>query len=510
MLARAQAWLGRTLLHAGTRLVPPRPRSQVRALATYDGATQTRRARGWNAPTVGPNTGALYSLRTLRDRSRAAVRNDGYSKAAIDRLVSNIVGTGILPQSKAPDEAFKERLHQLWLDWTDEADADGRVDLYGLQALAVRGWLEAGEMFVRLRRRRPEDGLTVPLQLQLLEPELIPHEHNAKNGGNTIRAGIELSPIGERVAYWAWQQRPGDPDLMETGTRVRIPADQVVHLYEPIRAGQLRGLPQLTQALLKLHDLDKYDDATLLRQQISNMFVGFLKRPGLAEQADVDPLTGQAITREGDEAIVGLEPGLFQELAPGEDVTWSDPPDATGYADFMRAQLMAAAVAADVPYEILTGDLREINDRTVRVILQEFRRRVEQRQHHVVAFTLNRPIWLAFLERAILSGALPVPRAYWDDPTPWQRVEWIPPAWPYLHPVQDVEQEIRMVRAGFKSRAQVVKQRGWDVEAIDVEIAADKARADRLGLAFDSDGSRPSSGAAAAVPQDNPDDRRAQ
>lgn len=501
MLGRAKVWLGRKLVSAGTGLAPQGPRTQLRVLASYEGASQTRRARGWNAPTIGPNTGVVYSLRTLRDRSRAAVRNDGYSKSAIDRLVSNIVGTGILPQSKAPEPAFRERLHELWWDWTEVADADGRLDLYGLQALAVRGWLEAGEMFVRLRPRLPEDGLVVPLQLQVLEPELIPHEHNATNGANTIRAGIELSPIGQRVAYWAWQQRPGDPDLMETGTRVRIPADQVIHLYEPVRAGQLRGLPQLTQALLKLHDLDTYDDATLLRQQLANMFVGFLKRPGIAEPGDVDPLTGQAITREDDQAIVGLEPGLFQELAPGEDVIWSDPPDATGYADFMRAQLMAAAVAADVPYEVLTGDLREINDRTVRVILQEFRRRVEQRQHHVVAFTLNRPIWLAFIERAVLSGALEVPAAYWEEPTPWQRVEWIPPAWPYLHPVQDVEHEVRMVRAGFKSRTQVVKERGWDVEAIDQEIAADKARAESLGLQFDSDGGRPD-GRSAASNQD--------
>jgi len=470
------------------------PRTRIVALAPYEGASQTRRARGWQAPTIGPNAGILYSLRTLRDRSRQAVRNDGYSKAGVDRLVSNIVGTGILPQSKAPDPAFRERLHQLWLDWTDQADADGRMDFYGLQALAVRGWLEGGEMFVRLRPRRPEDGLIVPLQLQLLEPELIPHEHNGMNGGNTIRAGIELSPIGQRLAYWAWQQRPGDADMLEGGTRIRIPADQVVHLYEPLRAGQLRGLPHLTQALVKLHDLDKYDDATLLRQQLSNLFVGFLWRPGLEGEAAVNPLTGEAIEREDGDALVGLEPGLFQELAPGEDVSWSDPPDATGYGEFMRAQLMGAAVAADVPYEVLTGDLRSINDRTVRVILQEFRRRIEQRQHHIIAFTLNRPIWVAFLERAALSGALDVPGAYWDDPTPWQRVEWIPPAWPYLHPVQDVEHEIRMVRAGFKSRAQVVKERGWDIEALDAEIAADQARANRLGLAFDSDGSRPSGG----------------
>jgi lambda family phage portal protein len=494
------ARIGRRFPSAGTGLVPYRQRSKVLALATYEGASQTRRARGWNAPTIGPNSGVVYSLRTLRDRSRAAVRNDGFADSGIDSLVSNLVGTGILPQSKAPDPAFRERLHQLWLDWTDLADADGLCDFYGLQALAVRGWLEGGEVFIRLRPRLPQDGLPVPLQVQLLEPELVPHEYNGALGGNWIRAGIEFDPIGRRAAYWAYQQRPDQLDpFAGGGTMVRLPAEGVVHLYEPLRAGQIRGLPQLTRALVKLHDLDVYDDATLLRQQLSNLFVGFLTRNGLEGEAQVDPITGQAIEREGDDALIGLEPGLFQELAAGENVTWSDPPEATGYADFMRAQLMGAAVATGVPYEILTGDLREINDRTVRVILQEFRRRVERRQHHTIAFVLNRPVWLAFIQQAVLSGALAVPSAYWDDPTPWHRAEWIPPAWPYLHPVQDVEHEKMMVRAGFKSRAQVVKERGWDIEAVDAEIAADNARADRLGVQFDSDGRRPASGPSPAA-----------
>lgn len=487
---------GRPIRHVRGAGVAPVIRNQ----ATYEGASQTRRARGWAAPTVGPNTGVLGSLRTLRDRSRSATRNDGYAESGIGSLVSNMVGTGILPQSKAPDPAFRERLHQLWLDWTDQADADGRLDFYGLQALAVRGWLEAGEMFVRLRYRRLEDGLTVPLQVQLLEPELVPHDYDGTNGANRIRAGIELSPIGQRVAYWTLQQRPGDPDLLEGSTRVRIPADQVVHLYGPLRAGQLRGLPQLTRALVKLHDWDKFDDATLLRQQISNLFAGFVTRPGGAEDGDVDPLTGQPITTEGDNAIVGLEPGLMQELNPGEKLEWSDPPDVGNmYLDFVKTQLRAASVAAGVPYEVLTGDLSGINDRTVRVILQEFRRRIEQQQHHIVAFALNRPIWRAFIQRAILAGALAVPAAYWTDPTPWLRVEWVPPAWPYLHPVQDVEHEKAMVRSGFKSRAQVVKERGWDVERVDEEIAADHARERRLGLQFDSDGSRPANGKAPAA-----------
>ena len=42
------------------------------------------------------------------------------------------------------------------------------------------------------------------------------------------------------------------------------------------------------------------------------------------------------------------------------------------------------------------------------------------------------------------------------------------------------------VRSGFKSRAEVVSELGYDVEEIDAEIAADNARAKKMGLDFDT------------------------
>ena len=75
----------------------------------------------------------------------------------------------IKPQSLSDDEGFKTAVQALWRDWVEEADAAGQTDFYGLQALACRAMLEGGECLIRLRPRRPEDGLSVPLQLQLLE-----------------------------------------------------------------------------------------------------------------------------------------------------------------------------------------------------------------------------------------------------------------------------------------------------------------------------------------------------
>ena len=46
-------------------------------------------------------------------------------------------------------------MQQLWLDWTDEADAEGFTDFYGLQRRAAREVFIAGEVFFRFRPRRP-------------------------------------------------------------------------------------------------------------------------------------------------------------------------------------------------------------------------------------------------------------------------------------------------------------------------------------------------------------------
>jgi capsid protein len=88
---------------------------------TYESAAQTRRTRGWNAPTTSPNTALLYSITTLRDRSRSAVRNNGYGKGAIDHLVTNIIGTGIKPMSQAKDPALRRQIQDLFTRWTTRA-----------------------------------------------------------------------------------------------------------------------------------------------------------------------------------------------------------------------------------------------------------------------------------------------------------------------------------------------------------------------------------------------------
>lgn len=484
MLTRLAFLAGRTVARAESLVRGPKND------AVYHGASTGRRSRGWYAPTTSPNAAVLASARTLRDRSRSAVRNDGYAKSMLQKLTTNIVGTDVAVRSQAPDPEFRQRLHELWTRWTGESDADGLLPWSGQLALAVHGWLEGGETFVRLRPRLATDGLAVPLQVQLIEPELCPIDHNGTNGANLIRAGVEFSPIGRRVAYWFYRSRPGELSDVDTSRLVRLSADVIQHLYLPLRAGQLRGLPHLTTALLRLRDVDEGDDATLYRWKLANMFMMFVKRaapkPG---DSEINPTTGLPIERDAaDRPLMPMEPGLVQELDYDETLEFSKPPGpGEQYADFIRQQLMAACVAGDVPYEVVTNDLTKVNDRTVRVILNEFRRRIEQLQYHIIIHQVCRPVWRTFVNRAVLAGAVVAPSAFFADPEPWLAAKYIAQGWPYIHPVQDVQADREAIRAGLKSRTDAVSERGYDVEEVDAEIAADNERADNLGLVLTSD-----------------------
>jgi lambda family phage portal protein len=458
------------------------------SIAIYEAGSQTRRTIGWNAQSVSPNAAVLSTLATLRDRSRTATRNNGFAKGAIDKLVTNIIGTGIKPLSQATDPAIRKAIQALWTKWTDESDADGLLDFYGQQAQAVRGFLEAGDDYIRLRSRLPEDGLSVPMQLQVLEPELCPYTYNLVTSTTRIRAGIEFDGIGRRIAYWFHPSRPGDLFDYDASQLRRVPAESVIHLYDPLRPGQLRGIPHLTQALIKLNELDKFDDATLLRQQLANLFVAFLTKSTAGD--GVNMLTGETIETDGEgKPLVPMAPGLFQELGVGEDVKFSEPPGTSdGYKDFMKQQLLAVSAATGVPYEALTGDMSGVNDRTVRVVFNEFRLRIQMVQHHLIAFQLCRPVWRAWMDAAVLSGALPVSLAdYRSNPDAYLAVTWTPPRTPYIHPVQDVEAQQAAIRAGLTSRSAIVSELGEDAESIDEQQAADNQRADEYRLKYDSD-----------------------
>jgi lambda family phage portal protein len=294
-----------------------------------------------------------------------------------------------------------------------------------------------------------------------------------------VRNGIEFNKLGQREAYYLFREHPGEKLLISNGESVRIPASEVLHIYKPLRPGQIRGEPWLSRVLLKLYELDQYDDAELVRKKTAAMFAGFITR--LDPEAN---MMGEGAPNEQGMALAGLEPGTMQLLEPGEDVKFSNPSDVgANYEAFMRQQLRAIAVGMGITYEQLTGDLTNVNYSSIRAGLIEFRRRCATLQHHVMVFQFCRPVWNRWIELALLSGALPAQ----NKDTSIKDVKWIPQGFDWVDPLKDQQAQQMAVRNGFKSRSEVISELGYDAEEIDQEIAADNNRADQSGLILESD-----------------------
>lgn len=143
------------------------------ARAQYEAASQGRRMRGWRTPSTGPNQ-ATVGLETIRNRTRDAVRNDWGAAAGARSWITNLIGSGIVPRPKTDNQKLKKRLVELWDEWAPFADADGVLDFYGLQTLATRSWITAGEVFIRFRYRRLDDGLQVRSRSSCSSPTWCP------------------------------------------------------------------------------------------------------------------------------------------------------------------------------------------------------------------------------------------------------------------------------------------------------------------------------------------------
>lgn len=452
------------------RLFPPPP-APNRALAVrhYEGAAGGRRMTGAGAM-PSPLAAQLASRGRLASRARYLVANNGLAAAGAQAWVSGLVGSGIKAQSAHPDRATRDSINARHEGFVDRIDADGLRDLYTLQAAIAHGLVVAGEAFAVMG----SDPDTGELRVRLIDPEQVAGFDRELATGARVVAGIEHDAAGRRTAYHL--QTNG-----YSGRTIRLDAADVVHVFRADTPGQVRGVSWFAPVLLRLLDYDGASDGLLVRQRIGALLTGFVTTAA----GDLVPGPFSDGVADGDGGLLGgLEPGTLKVLQPGEDVKFSDPPEIGAEAiSFLTLTAREIASGLGVTYESLTGDLSGVNYSSIRAGLIEHRRKCEALQHGVLAFQALRPLWRRWITLEVLAGRIEA-QGFAADPEPWLAAKFMPPRVDYVNPAQDVQAEVEAISAGLMSRRQALAARGYDLEALDAEIAADNARARSLNLAF--------------------------
>jgi len=461
--------------------------SETNPTPLYEGASVSVRMGDWGMSSAGPTASMMGGLSAVRSRVRDLERNNPTVKGAIDSFVSNLVGTDISPNWNLDNQEQKDELQQLWDDSQVEADFYGVSDFYGTLEIVARSMIRDGEQLARFHDVDPSLGLIVPLQVQLLEADHLDAAYNdISPEGNEIRFGIEWQN-GRRKRYWLYADHPGENFLLGSNlTRLPIDARDIAHVFRPLRAGQARGISWLAPLITKLREIDIYDDAEVVRKKVAALWGGFIYSD--APVSDRTSFGGVQKATSNNVSSIELKPGTFPVLKNGMKIQFSDTADVgNNYQAFMRTQFRMIARGLGITYEQLTGDLEGVNYTSLRAGLIEFRRLCETIIARTLIFQYCRPWVNRWIKTAVLSGATRTISVadYLRSPRFFHRVDWNMDGWDFTDPVKDRVAEQMDIRNGIETRGQKIAKRGGNLDKIDRQNAAEKARADELGMVYD-------------------------
>lgn len=456
-------------------------RARMDRVRAYAAGKPSLRTKQWQAPGTGPNAEIGPAIARLRARSRQMVRDNPYAARAVSILAAHQIGYGIACRWA------DERAQALWDRWSRVCDAAGVHTLDGLQWQVARGRAESGEALIRLVRLSPAQmrarGVPVPLQLSVMEGDFLPDDtiamRDARFADGRVVNGVEFDVAGRREAYWLRRRHPGEntPWLSANEELDRIPARDVLHIFRALRPGQVRGVPDAASVLLRLKELDDYEDAALARAKTEAMLGVFFTGP--------DPMEGggEGTGTQADPFNLDLYPGMATQLPAGLEPKFLQPGAAGPFEPLALHHLHAAAAGFGVTYDQLTGDLRQANYSSLRAGKIEFRRMIEQDQWLLFIPRMCDPIADAFAQAAMDAGMLPY------SPDGYAR-EWGPPRFEMVDPIKEIGAAIASVRAGFSTWQDEVAGFGYDPRGQIKRIAEWNAQLDDAGVILDTDARR--------------------
>jgi len=459
-------------------LVPASDLAEVKKQAqrAYAAAQITRLNSNWKTYTQTANRDIALALPVLRARSRDLAQNNEYMRKFVMMVRNNVSGPNgmnLLVHALRPDGTIdkkdSQRLEKAFAKWSKKGNCDitGRYSLRDIEHLALHAIARDGESIIIKHYGRGIFGF----QLQIIDVALLDDRLNRDMpNGNRIRMGIELDTSNKPVAYWFIQTNTTDiysTYAMPASPHMRVPAENVYHLFVPEDADQLRGVPWAHASMAALNDLGGYKEAAIIAARVGAAKMGFYT-PTENNTGDPFPGASSGETTEKGDFIDEVAAGEFGIVPQGYKLEKFDPtyPHAT-FSDFYKTCLRGVSVGFGVAYHSLAGDLESVNLSSARVGLVEERDLWKSIQNWFIE-GFNDQLYSDWLTPALLSGQL--------DPLPFSKRDkfdaaiWQGRRWQWVDPTKEVAAAKEEINTGLSTRAQYIRNQGYDPEEVWAEL----------------------------------------
>jgi lambda family phage portal protein len=471
------------------------------ALSFYDDTTgyivkgsSRRSMRGWNPGAKTADGDTLPKLEGARASSRDLYMNTPIASAALRRINTNVVGSGLTLQSRVDREFLglseeaadawekrTEREFRLWAE-SKECDITRTLNFAGLQRLAFLSTMMNGDCFVILPYiKNVNTQIPYQLKVQLIESDNVTNPNNRMDVDKT-KAGIEFDEHEAPVAYWI-RTKPYKM-FATTDDWVRVPAfgeksgrHNVLHMMVKERVGQKRGMPLLSPVIEACKQVTRLSEAELMGAVVSSMFTVFIKNttgagglgPMFTEEESVlqepDGSSGRDASTP-DDNMIETGNGNIVELGEDQEIQTAAPNRPNDSFDpFYQSIVRQIGAAIEVPYEQLMLAFTASYSASRAALLEAWKYYRGQRTW--LSANLCQPVYGEWLTEAIQRHRIRAP-GYFQDPAvreAWRGAAWGGPGQGQIDPVKETKGAQLRIAAGlgnFEDEYTAIQGGDWE------------------------------------------------
>ncbi len=409
------------------------------------------------------DTAVIRAGGSIRQQARHLDQNHDIATGALNVLVQNIVGPQGIGVDPVPrtlggviHDELADQILRVYQDWMLKPEVTWQHDWAAAQRLACRTWLRDGEMLaqhVAGNISSLQHGTEVPYSIELLEPDLLPLDL-ISSGNPRIVGGVEINGWKRPVAYHIYREHPGEIAFSSRAFEVkRVTADRISHLKMVSRIGQLRGVSIFAPVMLRLDDIKDYEESERIAAKVAASMAAYIKK-GMPDMYNQD----KDENGEYEPRALRFRPGtVYDDLRPGEEIGTIDTKRPSAALEpFRNGQLRAAASGLRVTYSSLAKDYNGTYSAQRQELVEGYGAYGALASDFISM--LVRPVYLRFLEAAIVSGKIILPRNI--DPLSIGDALYLPPQMPWIDPKKEADAWRLLEENHYASGQEIVRRRG--------------------------------------------------
>lgn len=445
-------------------------------------STQKKSLKGFKARSTSPNEDIQYNLSNLRPRSRMLYMSEPIATSALKTIRTNVVGLGLVPSSKidydflgiskesaAQTQKLINRYFDLWANKKLNCDARKVNNFYEMQDITLLGALMNGDAFALIKRKSANATNPFTLRIDMLEADLISTPSGTMttsictdgqnpDNKNKIYDGVEVDEDNAITAYHICNRYPYESGKFLDGTKwIRVPAygdlsgtPNILHICKNERAGQLRGVPILSQVIEPLLQMRRYTESELMAALVNSFFTAFITTEKESRILEDEEGTDDINSNE-DDLVIGT--GQINQLQPGESITFGDPKHPnSGFDTFMITLCKLVASALELPHEVVLKTFNSNYSASRAAIMEAWK--VFKAYRRWFRDDFCQPIYELLIDELVATGKISAP-GYFDNPLVKQAYcgcNWVGPTQGQLDPLKEVTAEELKCEYGFSTR----------------------------------------------------------